>query len=395
MRMAQLLCARLARLVRDENAFWSATSLGVGFLALMKGIRLPNLWAATQAQVDYRFGFVKRGLFGTVVARPLHLHAYWRFAAFSTVMLLALLTALAIFAVSSGMRRRFRPAVLLAVFSSSYAVTYLGNMNGYFDILLALTAVALVSIRRPLLRLAFGLVLIPAALLVHESFLVIFLPVVLLPFLLEWEAGKRVGMVAIILLGTLAIGVTARLALRRPLDSRQIAMEQSAIKSQVDFAERKDFFDVFDRSTKDNLRLMWSYTHRLFWWVRLASCAIVVAPMIGMYLWIIRGLMRGNGTSLWAIIGVGVAALAPILMNAVAWDIGRWFALAQVTTYLSLGVVCLHTRGAPIEFTPAMKRLGVAVIFLNLASGEYFLELEDIHGFPYTYVFHRVEKPAQ
>jgi len=62
-------------------------------MAVLKGLRRPSMWAATQAQLDYSHGFIKRGLLGAVYG-PLGGDHYgrlsWIFAAELGVFLLLL-----------------------------------------------------------------------------------------------------------------------------------------------------------------------------------------------------------------------------------------------------------------------------------------------------------------
>jgi hypothetical protein len=57
------------RLFAEEGRFWRFFAIVAGAIAILKGLRLPVIWAASQAQADYREGFLKRGLFGEVCRR--------------------------------------------------------------------------------------------------------------------------------------------------------------------------------------------------------------------------------------------------------------------------------------------------------------------------------------
>ncbi len=161
----------------DDSRFWRWMAVGMGVLAVCKGIRQPNLWSFTQAQFDYSNGFMRRGLFGFVLARPLGLGRYEHFAVLSTELLLVLFAALVLLARTAKLAEWTAPGELLAVYASSYSVTYLAHLNGYLDIPLALLCVAQLFVRSTVWRLAAAVVCAILGILIHEQFLFCFLPV--------------------------------------------------------------------------------------------------------------------------------------------------------------------------------------------------------------------------
>ena len=51
-----------APLKTDEGRAWLLPTVVMAAVALLKGARMPNTWAATAALIDYRHGLIKRGL---------------------------------------------------------------------------------------------------------------------------------------------------------------------------------------------------------------------------------------------------------------------------------------------------------------------------------------------
>ncbi len=72
---------------KKSDGFWCLVAVVVSSLSLFKGIRLPSRYAATQAQIDYSQGIVKRGFFGQWVYIPLGLGHYALFTVFSFALL--------------------------------------------------------------------------------------------------------------------------------------------------------------------------------------------------------------------------------------------------------------------------------------------------------------------
>ena len=168
-------------------------ALGLGAIAFCKGIREPNAWSYTQAQLDYSAGFMRRGLFGAALSHPLGLNLYGHFAVFSTALLLLLFAALALLAHSSKLAERTPPGELLAVYASSYSVSYLADMNGYLDIPLALLCVLPLFVRRTGRRLAAAAVATVLGILIHEQFFFAFLPLLAVSVLFGGATAKSAG----------------------------------------------------------------------------------------------------------------------------------------------------------------------------------------------------------
>src|SRR5579871_1528497 len=66
------------RLTTTHPFSWTTLTIAVAIIAALKGVRLPSLWAATQLQLDYSAGFLKRGAMGSLF-HLLHIpiERYW------------------------------------------------------------------------------------------------------------------------------------------------------------------------------------------------------------------------------------------------------------------------------------------------------------------------------
>ena len=358
-----------------RERFWKALAPVVGIISCAKGLRRPNLWAATQAMVNYDHGFTKRGLFGATLGSWLHLERYTRFSVVSLALLLVLLGMLAWMTLRSRAFERLGAGEPVAIFFASYAVTYLAHVVGYLDIPLAILTVGLLLVRRTTLRLAAAVPVCVVALLVHEMFLLVFLPVVLFSLWAdglqaEEEPRRRIWAMAGGL-ALLACGVTLCLALKGPLSAAQSAAMRDDIAGRVDFPVRDDFFPVLERSTMDNLRMTVGALRTPFFRERFVVSALTFAPTILMLLaatiWTIQRMepRRFRGLTMAAAVA---AALSPLCMTLFGYDFGRWDELVCLAAYLVL--LCVARLGA-LEFGTAYRVAAVAAIALSLASGEW------------------------
>jgi hypothetical protein len=372
----------LKRLFLDRERFWIFAAALLSVVALRKGFNKPIRWAATQGQVDYSHGFIKRGLFGTLVTRPLGLEHYARFALVSTLLLLMLLGLFAVFAKRTGMIARCGSAMPLAVFGASFAVTFLGNLNGYMDIPLGILTVLVLMVKDMGKRALLAVPVVIAAILIHEIFLLVFLPVIVLSFVLQGMFAatvreRRWGMVAgigvVVLAGAVTVGTAARAS--RTQQSAETLRDE--ISKRVDFQVDPLFFNVFTRSAMDNVRIMKAQSKQHMWRMAQVGSLMILLPAAGLLLAIAYRLLKLNaagrnwGLALWACL---VATLMPLTMNAFGWDVGRWYALAGVAAFLSLGVVCLHVPGPELDEREGFERAAVLSIALEMAAGGFLID---------------------
>ena len=153
-------------------------------VTLLRAIRLPNDYAESHWLVDYRFGFVKRGLVGTAftaLSRSTHLpQAAWSIALLSSLFLAISCGALlwASHRILARLQWSRNSFLLVSVFVTSPFVVMSAHLIGYYDdIVLVLTLLSILLVLRGRFWTA-GL-LQTFAVLVHEISLLTGLPCVL------------------------------------------------------------------------------------------------------------------------------------------------------------------------------------------------------------------------
>jgi hypothetical protein len=330
---------------------------------------------------------VKRGLFGATVTRALGLQHYHRFALVSTLLLLGMLGLLAVFGKRSGMVERCGSAMPLAVFGASYTVTFLGNLNGYMDIPLAMLTVLLLMVKSVWRRALLAVPVVIAAILIHEIFLLVLLPVILLSFVLQGlyaaTAGERRWAVAgAVGVALLAVGVTVVTASRASTTAQTAEAMRDEVSKRVDFKVDAKFFAVFTRSAKDNVKIMEGISKDHDWRKAQVGSVVVLLPLAGLLLVMVYRLLvlrEAKEGRLGAVGGVAlvacvVATLMPISMNALGWDVGRWYALAGLAGFLVFGCVCEHVAGPELDGREGFDRAAMVAIALSLAAGGFLIE---------------------
>ena len=390
MRYHHRMLQRFAALFRQERPFWTLCTVVLGTIAVLRGCDRPNTWIITQAQITYSQGFVKRALFGELLTRPLHLYTSGRYTVISYLFMAVALVLLILFTQRSGVRQRLGNGEVAALFFSSYTLTYFVSDVGYFDALLLILTVPLLLIRSPTIRFLVALPFSALALLLHEMFLIAFLPIVLFSFLLTYQTeethqGKRRTVVFGAALTFVDLAITFLIALQPTLSATKVAALEASVRTQARFPVRHDFFVVLNRSFADNLHLMvTSFYSDPDWWISQVASIFFFAPLV-LLLWLaIRRILAVAGFGHTRLLrwSAAAASLAPLSLHLMGFDSVRWNCLVGLSTYLVLLTLCRHLPGPAVPPTNGFRNACVLAIALALSSSGSL-----IAGHLYSYPF--------
>jgi hypothetical protein len=369
--------------------FWAWMALGAGLIAIGKTIDLPGPWPYTQAQFDYSAGFMRRGLFGAVFGHPLGLNHYKHFAVFSTVMLIGLYAALALLARASKLAERIPPGQLLAVYASSYSVTYLAHLNGYLDIPLALLCVGPLFIRSTSMRLAASFIATVLGILIHEQFFFAFLPVLAAnvafgAVVAERPSERRVASTGAVLLVVLGIGMTWYLGHRSISEAQKERLSQR-IAATTDHQLDEDVLDVLPRTPQENLQIMRSVWSRGTFIPAQIESFLMFGPTAALLSWATFLLLRQCMPRQYPLLygGALLATLAPLSLNLFGWDKNRWNGLLCLNAFLMLLMALRLSSGRAVGLPLSIRRACLVVMLLNMATGGGLMGYRQIRPFPF------------
>jgi hypothetical protein len=383
--------ARGAQAPGDQR-FWGWTALGLGAIAFCKGIREPNAWSYTQAQLDYSAGFMRRGLFGAALGHPLELNLYGHFAVFSTALLLLLFALIALLARSSKLAERTPPGELLAVYASSYSVSYLANMNGYFDISLALLCVLPLFVRSTGWRLAAAAVATVLGILIHEQFFFAFLPLLVVSVLFGGATAKsagerRLAWAGAALLLALGLGLTMFLARHGSISAAQTEQLSQSIARTANRPVNAEMLKVLPRTARENMEIMQTVWRRPTYLPAQVESLLLFGPTTVVLSWATLLLLRRwmPGRYRWLYAGVLLATLAPLSLHLLGWDKNRWNQLLCLNAFLLLLMVSKLAVGDPVRLPLWLRRACLLVMLLNMASGGGMLDDSHMRPFPFMH----------
>ncbi|HEV7255863.1 MAG TPA: hypothetical protein VGN97_22540 [Mesorhizobium sp.] len=356
---------------RKTAPAWAAAALCLAIFNVAKGVRPPSNWAATQAQIDYSLGVIKRGLFGQIGRwLGLEIGRYEVFVGVSAGGLLAFLAALATFCWRFRVFGDRTSSLLALAFSASFAMACFAHLVGYFDLLLGAMALAVLCLppgARPFAALLGGCL----GVLVHEMYLFVFLPLTLLPVALaaiERAASLRraVGRLMLVaLLAVPALSIVLALALRPPLDPQQALHLQEFVASRTDFPVRPDFFLVFERSSQANLEIMAGLFSERDFLMRQVSTAFEILPLVALFAWAawlrLSSVAPAWRRTLAACLTAG-AGLSPLIMHGLGWDVLRWNALALLTSAAAYFVLDRRPANHPSQESAGLQARAIQVL---------------------------------
>jgi hypothetical protein len=369
------LIDRLGNIVRDELRFYRLLLLAGGVTAILKCMRLPYIWAATQAQIDYRHGYLRRGFFGEV-CRRIHL-PIWHYGVFCFVAF-ALLAGLFWLLVRSMRRSGLDAAgmgAFTALLASSFCITLLTNIVGYYDILMAILVLLVMQFRNLRVQVIAALIAGVAGLLVHELYAVAYLPVSLAGLvcgLAEKERRDKKLWIGVAAAAIIPWGIVLLPLGHAKMASTEIAQLAVSIRTRVNFPSHDGvLFAIFGNSSGENLHRMLGYMHVGTYWVEECFGLLAFLPTTLFFLalvWRIAGKQRA--TLRWYFV---LCTFAPLLLNLVAYDRYRWLAMMELNAALSAIAVCwtkkrLSDATARPVFDVGWRRAAILLIAINMAT---------------------------
>lgn len=373
-------------------------------VTLLKGFRLPNLFAATHFVLNYSLGFVRRGLVGEVVRRVFGSWAftYNLFVGFAFTVLVC-----AAFGLAVSLRRvlvlqpkdvLYRLALL--VFVSSPALVFFVHMVGYLDYI-GLVAVLAVLAWAPgshstwRIFLAVGLCGVVFA-FIHEILAVMFMPP--LCFLMAchvvriWTDVSIPRRVMMVTAGAAAVAVAFGLSATvgtLGTQSPEVAYRlQAKLATKTDFGLRPDVFSALSRSSAENLAVLMPWYWRSHPAAQLAPKAWLAS--LPSLLFLVRygtGLVSRLPVASWGRWMLGLmlvgSVVAPQLLNFVGWDWSRWLSISLLGCFICITAAKLFFPSVQYAASTGLLCSGALALLLSLAATTPLFDEFFVQFFPF------------
>lgn len=370
--MLQNAALRFRRKIRRMRRVWVPWLIFVWTFAISvaRAIRLPNDFSEAHWLLDYRFGFMKRGLIGSICSATASLFGFsmtpgiivW-LAAITTGCLYAAFLVIAFRTLKEHSANSGPPLVVL-VFASSPFLVVNAHLFGYFDALLyglAIASIALVLANRAVLASFVSVI----ALLTHESYLVIGFPLVCLASFLyctsedhrsQWP--RHATALSIPLFVFLGIVV-----------AQSVFIDMLVLRQQlIDYLRTFDFIPTRITGVAiwqttgffEFLQEQGGYLIR-----RLLHPGILTAlgPTLLALLYFIHSSFRLRPFGWLSLILLGVVG-SPLVMHAIAWDTARISSYVVGGAFISAWIFLETRRPRPTE--DLFMLIAVPVLVLNV-----------------------------
>ncbi len=385
----------------------------VVLISLLKGFRMPNLWAATQFAIHYGEGFVRRGLVGEI-ARHLggpEIFHYYHFAVVAFSCLLVTLAITGWLMLRAVKRERddvsFKLAMLVACASpgAAFFVHEVGYLD-YYGFLAVIVVIALArGVRITGLLFAFVWLVGLGLCFVHEVLAVMFGPTLVLVMLCAtvarwrhhpgspWQLAVFFGSALFIFASWLII--SGWIGTHGSASPEKMASLARDMRTAVDFPLRPDVLEAETRSSMRNLTRLMPWYWGMIWKLEPLppiKSWLAIFPSLSFLLvygqLAIRELRLHPLFTLVLGLGFAGAMLAPLTLNLVGWDWNRWNAmslLAGLSGLLALRLLLPNPGKSPVR--PFLLGFGAIALCLSLASDNVLFDLFQVQFYPFEKQF--------
>jgi|GEM_PF-812983 len=309
-------------------------------ITILRALRWPNDWAEAHWLISYQFGFIKRGLPGTLLAPLVSsgvLHEYTSRVVKVSATSIFLLFCAVLFWMCVRMIKKTRydqQSVLVSfVFLTSPYVVMSAHLNGYYDNLIILLSVsACFLVMRG--KIVLSAILLSAGALIHETILIIGFPAViflaLVQYIQEAESSsplqfwvyflKRYRYLFLIPALTVMVLILYQTVF---LDSTLIKDQHGAYLSQFQFIKKNRSLTVPRELTTPFLDFLQRESPRFLQRITDFPYLIRIGPPLAVLLAYAWRSLQKNHFKKGLFISLTAMTLLPLSLHLIAWDTSR------------------------------------------------------------------------
>jgi hypothetical protein len=375
--------------IKEKERLLFALIVILFLYSVLRGIRFPNLWAATHFYFNYTAGFIKRGFIGSVIGwlDMDVLFTYSFFFYFSLVIFAANMVLLMDSTLKLARNNDLIVKASALVFSTGFSLVFLAHTMGYAEHLQLLAVQLLIRIRNFNVKVFLALLTGVILLLIHEAFLLTFLPVLILSLLVghddvDTRVKWRVAGSLFLLMSLITLIVNHHVI----SDKGMIELIRS-IRSRVDFTVRLDALRALFRSTEMNMSIMQAAWKKPFFLKHQAASLVLTFPSVLYFMYAAISRLQKKGIP-WIGFVIVISSLAPFSLNLFGWDLHRWNTLVIASSYLSLVVITSST--VFLGDTTSMSRgklwaavLAALILVMNCSQNIPLFDERTVEHFPF------------
>jgi len=353
-------------------------------ITILRAVRLPNDYAEALWVLDYRFGFVKRGLVGSVLSLLdycLHIRPTEHVIVLLSGVIFFVFCTVVIglgFRIVHRSRWSVGSVLVVAVFFSSPFMVISAHLMGYFDsLVIVLAVISMICLSKG--KIWSAACLQGTAILIHESSLLIGFPVFCLAWLLL-NCRRIESSQAPLSFTPLLLPIATFLILA---GSQYLFLAEDFEQSLTNYYS--DF--QFIQENRDTLVPTWLTTTFFEFFVtqkgaffqRLSAPSMfnLVLPSMLAILCFIFHACSIRETSMEPMVILGVC-LIPQIMHLVAWDTTRIYTYSILNSFLVLWYYTELFRQTE-ESSPVVRFLCFAILVWNIVQETPLMDNESDH----------------
>ncbi len=308
-------------------------------IGLLSAIRWPSAWTATHALFDYSQGFAKRSFYGNFLSFffddkvsyiQITLINFIIFFGWSIILMIIIkkIIDLKLIDYRVGCLFFISPAFIFQV----HTIGYLEHVAFFLFFLTLL-------IRNFYVHIIFKFIIISVIPFIHEGLLLMITPLIIFDTFLFLKKNNLRFKKIISLIVIISIIGTCINAISKKNDTEIAQYEKYINEKALDFNPRGDNIETLSNDHIKLFSIMSDYWTRLTHWSKLTLYTLILLPLpIFLTFNLIR--LNQNKNNKYYFYTLIISCLSPILLIPIAFDIERWFAMIQFTTFATIFIVC-------------------------------------------------------
>ena len=311
----------------------------IGFFS---AVRWPSAWTATHALFDYSQGFSKRSLYGNFLSFFFENKiSYLDIAIINFSIFFVWLLTLVIL-IKKLVDKKLIDYKIACVFFLSPGFIFQVHTIGYLEHVAYFLFLLSFFIRNLLIHLISKFLIILILPFIHEGLLLMIVPAILFDtYLILKKNNLKYKMLIGIMFFVTIIG-TGYNSITNKSEIELKNYEKYIHDKALDFNARGDNVETLRNDIVKAFIIMQEYWSRLTHWVKLFMGLIFLLPLpIFLFFILIKSHREKFGRikdlTFYFII---LSCFAPMLLIPIAFDIWRWFAMIQFTTFITIFIYC-------------------------------------------------------
>jgi hypothetical protein len=330
---------------------------------ISKSIRLPNDWSEAHWMIGYQFGFIKRGLPGAILNLFFDVNSD-----FETIIIILSFVIFAVFSIALILVThkillnnsiRIDDLFICSIFLTSGYIVMSAHLVGYYDnilVLLLLFSLYLIQIKRFLL----SFILLGISVLIHETTLVLSLPIVLFHLYIKYHnSGTKTNLTYLFKVTSIPLITFILLTVVQyyfKIDTNAIILHlenfpfiHEHYQTIVPDAFTHSFFDYLKNQLPSLPRRLLNKNFIVIYGIPTVSIFFLI--------WKKMNTTKNNEKQIFII--YILTSLLPLSLHAIAWDTSRIWSYILITSFL--GYFSLKINGKLVK---EHATLYVLLIFL-------------------------------